>query len=647
MKYYLVAVGNARYHGREPLTYSFDGSLSPGAIVEVPLQKTKSLGFIVAGVPQKPEFPTKALLRSFPDLPPLPKPSIDTFERMRTYYPAPLGILTQLFLPKDLPERTVKTRKQEQLHKSSKPLPPLTAAQAEVASQLHSPGTTILHGETGSGKTRLYIACAQKAIAEGKSCIILTPEISLTSQLAQTFASVFTDNLHVIHSHLTPAARRKHWLELASAKTPQVVIGPRSALFSPLASIGLIVIDEAHDSAYKQDNTPHYHATRVAAMLAQAHGAPLILGSATPSVHDYFLAQQTKRPIVRLTQPAIRHETHNGVTVTTVDMKNKDNLSSTGHFSNQLIAAMHERLAQNQQTLLFLNRRGTARVILCAKCGWQAACPHCDLPLTYHHDSHTLRCHICTYHTAAVTSCPTCGNADITLKSIGTKAIMTAVQKLFPTATVARFDADNKEGERVHELYEDIHSGKIDILVGTQMLAKGLDLPQLGLVGIINADSSLYIPDFTAQERTYQMIYQLIGRVGRGHSAGYVVIQTYTPENPTLQAAATKDWATFYDRELTERKAYLFPPYVHVLKLSCRRASTKSAIAAAEKVAERLYAEQLPIRIEGPAPAFHEKVQNKYVWQLVIKAKHRHHLLRVIELLPSDWSHDIDPVDLL
>lgn len=646
MNYYLVAVASGRYHGHEPLTYAHESNVAPGTIVQVPLQRQQCLGFILAPT-DKPSFETKPLTKVYDDIPALPKQLIGLYEWLRAYYRAPVGMTTQLFLPKDLPERT-RTLKPTANMTSNKPLPPLTAEQEEAIQVINAPGSYLVHGETGSGKTRLYMELASRTLAAEKSCIILTPEISLTSQLAQEFSRVIgPDRLFVIHSQLTAAARRKLWLTINSATQPIIIIGPRSALFSPLRNIGLIVLDEAHEPAYKQESSPYYHAARVAAQLAHSHAAILILGSATPTVAEYFYAEQKSRPIIRLTKPAIADSVSTEVDVITVDMRDKNNLSTTYPLSHALITQINEAMSNNLQTLLFLNRRGTARIVLCENCGWQANCPHCDLPLTYHHDSHSLRCHTCSFHEKAYSSCPSCGNADISLKSAGTKAILTAVQKKFPMARIARFDADNLTGERLHELYEEIRSGEIDILIGTQLLAKGLDLPRLGLVGVLNADASLYIPDFTAQERTYQLLYQLIGRVGRGHQTGTVVVQTYSPDNATIQAATDKDWERFYQAELKERKTFLFPPYCHMLKLSCRRATSASAQKAAETVAEILRAAIPRIIIDGPAPAFHEKIQNKYVWQLIIKSKERQRLLEVISALPSDWYYDIDPVDLL
>ena len=650
MYYYLVAVGSNKYHGQAPLTYAARDVLVAGTIVSVPLRSESVLGFIVASA-KMPAFQSKEIERAYTDIPILPPQLRSVFQWMSQYYPSPYGLLTQLFLPKHLPKRTALD---DTNTKPSPPppvhaLPALTTEQSAAIAALHKSGMHILHGETGSGKTRVYIELALKAYAAGKSSIILTPEISLTTQLAERCIDTFgADRVTVMHSNMTDAARRNAWLHIAKARSPQIVVGARSALFAPLSSIGLIVLDESHESAYKQENAPHYHATRVASKLAEAHKALVVLGSATPSVTDYYMATQLQRPVLRLTSLAAETTAgDNHVETTLVDMRDRSAMTRNPHLSNALIDAMTMQLQNGQQTLLFLNRRGTARIVLCNSCGWQAICPHCDLPLTYHHDSHSLRCHACNHAQAAVTSCPTCGHPDVTLKSIGTKTIAAAAERLFPSARVQRFDADNLTGDRVHEQYAAIHSGAIDILVGTQLLAKGFDLPRLGLIGVINADSSLHIPDFTAQERTYQLLHQVIGRVGRGHQAGQAIIQTYSPDNRTIRSAIAKDWTEFYETELVERRTFNFPPFCHLLKISCQRASAKSAMQAAEQTRTVLLALNLAITIEGPAPAFHEKVRGKYAWQLVIKSTRRSELINVISALPKGWQYDIDPVDLL
>jgi primosomal protein N' (replication factor Y) (superfamily II helicase) len=645
--YYLVAVAHPSYHGEAALTYSYSGStLAPGSVVSVPLQKRKVLGYVVSTT-TKPSFKTRGITCAYPELGTLPNSSPRLRDWLQQYYPAPSGVVTSLFLPKQIlakdlliPKTTIKP------HLAAE-LPQLRTGQERALQKIDNPGTHILHGETGSGKTRIYIELALRALAESKSSIILIPEISLSSQLSNTFLKTFSkDTVIVLHSQLTEAERRRIWVYIQTSSSPKIVIGPRSALFSPLKDIGLIVVDEAHEFTYKQESQPYYHTSRVASTLASLHNAPLILGSATPSVSDYYLAQQKKRPIIRMKQSDITTDQQAKVEI--VDLREHNLLSRHAQLSTPLITAIGNALQNKQQSLLFINRRGTARIVLCERCGWQASCPHCDLPLTYHHDSHTLRCHICNYYEPAKSSCTTCGNSDITLKSIGTKAIASSIASLFPSAKIARFDTDNPKGERIHELYDTLHNGSVDILIGTQMLAKGLDLPNLGLVGVINADASLYIPDYTSQERTYQLLYQVIGRVGRGHLKNTkAVIQTYSPDNATIKAAVAKDWSTFYNNELQERKTFLFPPFCFILKATCKRVRSASAEKNAEQVVCMLRTQKLAIQIDGPAPAFHEKVQNSYAWQIIVKSKDRNQLIEVIKLLPKDWSYDIDPINLL
>lgn len=640
MQYYEVWVRSNRYHGSEALTYQSPQSLRPGQLVHVPMQRETVTAFVTRKV-TKPVFATKPISQVI-DLPPLPPQLLKLGEWLLAYYPAPLGLIGQQLVPAvtkmstsaaptSLPQPALNT------------LPSLTAEQSAAYEHISKPDTYLLHGTTGSGKTRLYIELAVRTISEGKSAIILTPEISLTSQLTERLRAVFGERVVLLHSQLTPVERRNAWQRIALATEPLVVVGPRSALFSPLPTVGLIVLDEAHEPAYKQEQAPHYQAGRVAAKLRELHNAILVLGSATPGISDYFVATERQKPIITMNDLAIGSK--QPVDLRIIDLKDRDQFPRSSYVSQPLIEAVHQAIGRGEQTLLYLNRRGTARVVICESCGWQAMCPHCDLPLTYHGDAHELRCHVCNYHQSPPASCPDCKKPAIIYKTIGTKAVVSEVQKLFPQARVQRFDTDNTKAERFEQHYEAISRGDVDILIGTQLLAKGLDLPRLSVLGVLMADTSLQMPDFTASERTYQLLNQVIGRIGRGHRAGQAFIQTYQPNNPVILDATTSNWQNFYDRELAERRAYKFPPYYHLLKLTVRRASVRAAAKAADAFAETL--DNTNIIIEGPAPAIHEKVAGKYQYQLVIKAKQRSALLRIITQLPANWSYDIDPVDLL
>jgi primosomal protein N' (replication factor Y) len=645
MFYYFVWVRSSRYHGVGPLTYSSSSKLKVGSIVEVELQNKLVLGF-ASGSSDEPKFKTKPITRIL-DLPPIPLQLVKLSQWLMDYYPAPLGVITKQILPASLPEKLdIKSLELTKLKLSIDTLPKLTDEQALALGTMDVPDTYLVHGRTGTGKTRLYIEMALRAFENNKSAIILTPEISLTTQLSESFKAVFEQRVIIIHSKQTPAERRNAWLQCLSATEPVVVIGPRSSLFAPINNLGLIVLDEEHENAYKQEQSPHYVSARVAAYLASLTKASLILGSATPLVSDYYLAEQKKKPIIELNKLA-QSDSYAAPEIILVDRKNHSLFNRSSYLSQVLINEIEVCLSNGEQALLYLNRRGTARLVMCQNCGWQAVCPNCDIPLTYHGDKHQMRCHSCGYHNTVPISCPSCNNPDVVFKTAGTKAITDEVQRIFPNARISRFDTDNTKSESFEQNYLQAKNGEIDILIGTQMLAKGLDLPKLSLVGILLADTSLYIPDFSAQEKTFALINQVIGRIGRGHIAGKAIIQTYHPDNKIINYAVTSNYKDFYKTELKERQEFLFPPFCYLLKLSARRSTIKAVEASATKLKTAIQDSGYRVRVEGPAPSFHERFQGKYQWQLIVKSLSRSELLRVIATLPPNWTYDIDPVDLL
>lgn len=647
MFYYHIWVRSGQYHGHEALTYESSIRIQIGAVVKVYLRNEKVLGIIVAEV-ARPSFSTKPI-DSILKLPPLPNATLKLSIWMQQFYYAPLGSIAQQLLPSTLTKQGLK--RFVPLDVSSPPRnttkePPLTKEQQAALATIQKPETYLLHGRTGSGKTRIYLELAKRTLDQGRSALILTPEIGLTSQLASQFRKLFGTHVVVAHSQLTARERLNIWMTLIQSRSPMIIVGARSALFSPLANIGLIVVDEAHDTAYKQEQQPHYHAVRVASQLRNLHKATLVLGSATPAITDYYLAIAKKKPILRLKTTAIKQDFKH--TVKIVDLRDRSLLSTSSHLSKPLLNAVAHSLEKGEQALLYLNRRGTARVTLCQQCGWQALCPHCDLPLTYHGDQHMVRCHVCGHKAPPPTTCPNCANTSLLLQSFGTKAIVEEIQRIFPEAHVLRFDTDNLKSERLEHQYENIQKGDIDILVGTQMLTKGLDLPRLGTLGIIMAESSMYIPDFTAQERTYQLLTQVLGRVGRGHIDSQAIVQTYDPSSLVLEATLTDNWQTFYNNEIEQRRKYNFPPFCHLLKLTCRRASSASAEKSSLKLKTHLESLNPNLCIEGPAPSFHERVSKYHQWQLTVKASNRGELLAILPELPkAGWQYDIDPIDLL
>lgn len=643
--FYKILPAHNSYKAGTPLIYSSNEKLSRGQLVTVSLRHATVAG-IVTGSASKPAFAAKPIT-SASSLPPMPSEQIALAEWMMAYYASGAGpVARQLVSVNSLRQtsrqaNTIKNTARERVDP-----PVMTPEQKLVVDKITTAGTYLLHGETGSGKTRVYLEMSVKTLAIKKSVVILTPEIGLTSQLEKQFKDTLNEQIIVAHSSLTQSERRAIWQRVLVASQPLVVIGPRSVLFLPLKDIGLIVIDEAHDSSYKQSDAPHYQTGTVAAKLAQLHNCPLVLGSATPSISDYFLAQQKGRPILTMHQLALSHGTR-PVKPALVDIKDRSKFKHSRHLSDALIQATQSAISSGRQALFFLNRRGTARVVVCSNCGWTATCPHCGFPLTYHGDQYRLRCHGCGFSQPALASCPSCGDTNLDYKSIGAKAIEAEAKKLFPKATIRRFDSDSPKLERLEALYEEVKSGGIDIIIGTQTVAKGLDLPKLAVVGVIVADTGLYLPDFSAGERTYQLIRQVIGRVGRGHTSGQAIIQTYNPENPVIRAAISGDYAGFYQRELAERQKYSFPPACHLLKIEVGRASAASAELAASKLKQTLAASSLQISIDGPSPSFHEIRAGKHYQQLVVKSKSRSALLAALAKVPQGERTELDPVSLL
>ncbi|MCA9325334.1 primosomal protein N' [Candidatus Saccharibacteria bacterium] len=644
MYYFGIWVRSPRYRGQEALTYCHNQPLAIGQVVRVSLQRESVLGVVVSQTKQV-SIPNIKAVETVYEHHRLPQELLELGRWLMAYYPTSTGVISQLLLPAHIPARSQQQPKQIATWQTPR-LPDLTDEQLAAMKELKSGVSNLLHGRTGSGKTRLYQALAEESLQRGKSVLILSPEIGLTSQLVTQFEVFGKRTVVVLHSQLTSAERLVAWRTIVLATEPLIVIGPRSALFSPIRQLGLIVVDEAHDSAYKQDQPPHYHTNRVAAQLAREHHATLVYGTATPLVSEYYLAEQKSAPIIRLSQLATKSDHTTELTV--VDLKNRDEFTKSGYLSDKLIHSVQTSLSHGEQSLLYLNRRGTARVALCQQCGWQASCPNCDLPLTYHGDHHLLQCHVCNFRMNVPTSCPECGNTDISFRSVGTKAVEVEIQRLFPDAKIRRFDSDNIKQDRLEQHFAALERGDVDIIVGTQAVAKGLDLPKLSTLGVIVADTSLYVPDYTANEQTYQLINQVVGRIRRGHRSSRAIIQTYAPEHPAIKLGLADEWQRFYTSELAERKLYQYPPYVSLLKIACRRKSASGAERACQRLAAAIEAIDPSVTVDGPAPALHERFHDAYQWQLVVKADKRSKLLAVLQKLPKiSYTYDIDPTDLL
>lgn len=645
MNYYHVIPAHKSFHGKTELTYCYEKSIKPGQVVLISLRNTECLA-ITTGKTSKPDFKTTKILavKDFG----LPHPHLKLLKWMIDFYPGAPGATAALFVPSLLNKLEGSSIALNKFtNNDSNKLPALTSEQSAAYQRISTNKqlTHIVHGVTGSGKTRLYIELTKDCISRSQSAIVLTPELSLTAPLAREFSKVFKDRVLINHHNLTPKQKADLWTKIIYSSEPYILIGPRSSLFLPLKNTGLIVVDEFHESAYKQESQPYYHANRVASMLSRLNNAKLIFGSATPPINDYFLAAQKKAPIINLTKPAIISKATNKHPII-VDLANPDEKSRHSLISNTLVAELTKTLQKSEQAMLFINKRGTARSIVCQDCGYRELCKNCDLPLVYHADQHLLRCHTCGLQKVTPSNCPECGSSNIYFSSPGTKAIADSLAVLFPHAKIARFDRDNKKSERMENQYEDVVKN-IDIIIGTQTIAKGHDLPRLSLVAMLMADSSLNFPDYSSEERSYQLIKQLSGRINRGHRAGLFLVQTFNPKSRAVNFGLKESWKDFYDAELDQRRRYGFPPFYSALKIEVVRSSRSSAEKSLHKLATDLLKEFKALEIIGPSPSFVEKKSTKWHWQIIVKSKNRADLTQISANLSSSFKADIDPNNFL
>lgn len=647
MEYYEVSPLRVVHQRHSTLTYHAEQLLQPGQIVAVSVG-TKTVPAVVITKTTKPAFETKPIDKIVTNAP-LPAPLLRLHTWLAEFYVSHPVAVWQTMLPSGVLKTRRKTAKTRLQHRRERTHFLLNDSQQQAFEQLlaRPSGTSLLHGITGSGKTALYVEMAKRTLAEGRSVIVLVPEIALTSQIIADFET-HVDDLLVTHSTMTEAARHTTWLEALETAEPRVVIGPRSALFTPLANVGLIVIDECHEPSYKQEKSPRYSALRAASILAREHGARLVLGSATPAVADYYLASElAPDSIVRLDALARPNAILPDVTI--VDMTKHANFSRSQFLSDTLLSQLSETVGSGHQALLFHNRRGSAPVTLCENCGWSAACPRCYVPLTLHADHYQLRCHLCNHQERVPTHCPECQGADIIHKGIGTKRIAEELAKFFPDARIARFDGDNTDNETVDSQYQALYDGDIDIIVGTQVIAKGLDLPKLRFVGVVQADSGLALPEYQSAERVFQLLAQVSGRVGRNEHQSRVVIQSYQPDHPAVKYGIARDYEHFYEETVLERKRAHYPPFCHLLKMTCTYKSESASIRASKALATQLRSRLNPdMELLGPAPAFYERVRDSYRWQLIVKSQRRGDLAALIESIPpTHWQYELDPASLL
>lgn len=645
MRYFEVAPTQIVRPDSSVFTYASELPLSEGHVVLIEVGRKRMPGVIMRET-EKPRYETKPIVAMIEEVP-LPAPLLILARWLSNYYATHLAVVLQTLLPRGLQKARRERKNTPTTALRNRTNIVFNKLQEAAITEIDAapPGTILLHGITGSGKTAIYVEMAKRTIADGKSVLVLVPEIALTPQVVDEFSAHFSDVI-LTHSRQTEAERHLAWLDALRSAKPRVAIGPRSALFLPLRSIGLIVIDEAHEPSFKQEQSPRYSALRAASILAKEQSAKLILGSATPSVSDYYLAKESGRPIIELNETA-RPSTPPSVTL--IDMTKRLNFHRHRFLSDALLKQLEQTFESGQQALIFHNRRGSASTTLCENCGWQATCPRCFLPMTLHTDKHELRCHVCGQLDKVPTSCPVCHNASIIHKGIGTKLIESELMKLFPDITVGRFDGDSETDETLDARYKELYEGTIRLIVGTQVVAKGLDLPHLRTVGVVQADAGLSLPDYGSSERTFQLLAQVVGRVGRSDHATSVVVQSYQPNHPAVVDGLSQNYANFYENALAERKRANFPPYCFLLKLTCVYKTEAAAIRNSQQLAKTL--RQLlgdDVEIMGPTPAFYERQRDTYRWQLVLKSTQRIHLINALKHLPSaHWQFELDPISLL
>lgn len=576
----------------------------------------------------------------------------------------------------------------EKLDFESQPPLALTSAQSEgwekIKSALHSAWNgerqrpILLEGVTGSGKTELYLYAVAETLQAEKQAIVLVPEIALTPQTIRRFLSRFSDKVAIYHSRLSPGERYDTWQRVRNGQI-SVAVGPRSTLFLPFKNPGLVVIDECHDESYYQKQSPNYHTVQAAITYMEITGGVCLLGSATPTIEQSYLARLGKWQRLLLPQRILAHqdliererrrhnaddtlppsrEDHPLPMVNVVDMREELKSGNRSIFSRLLRSRLEKVLSNGEQAILYINRRGMATYVFCRSCGTSLVCPRCQIPLTFHirHDptlsSERLYCHHCGYQRSVPQKCPTCGSSHIRHFGLGTEKVEQEVKQFYPQARVLRWDFETARKKGAHEeIWGHFAERKADVLIGTQMLAKGLDLPYVTLVGVILAEVGLNLPDYRAGERTFQLLLQVAGRAGRSPLGGEVVFQTYQPDHYVIAAAAEQEYELFYQQELALRKKTQYPPFARLVRLEFRHLNESKAEAEAERVAEELHsrmkeADLKSVRMIGPLPCFFRKENNFFRWQVILAGDHPEMLIRTLRLR-NGWRVELDPISLL
>ena len=630
-----------------PFTYAVgDVAVGIGDVVEAPFRKKLLPGLIVGLHSREPSFGVSGVTAILQTNVLVPW-QVEVLLWIVEYYAAHAGRTAGLFVPNRVWDQNP-LKRLPKIKKQSTPQPrehTLNAEQEAAVSAILAGEEKpfLLHGVTGSGKTEVYLRVLQDAIARGKQAILLVPEIALTPQLTQYFSAYIPqEQVAVIHSGLAEGVRFAAWQRIASGDV-RLIIGSRSALFAPARELGVLILDEEHEWTYKNDNSPHYHARAVAQKIAQLTGARLILGSATPSFETYSAARSGRVQLLSLPH---RANASAAPKVQVIDLRRESASARESLISTALAEAIALRLERKEQVILLHNRRGFSSAIVCETCGESPYCPQCDIALTHHRNAGKMLCHSCGYSELPPRVCSTCGSEQVVGVGMGTQKLEEALLQRFPTVRLLRADRDSTTKVGSHEeIFRAFRAEEADILIGTQMIAKGLDMPNVTLAAVTLADSGLHIPDFRAGEKTFSLLTQLAGRPGRAGKVGEVIIQTFSPDHPALRSSARHEYVEFYEAEMRARREFRYPPYVHMVKYVCEAKTERDVLALAEALAKELTA-RYPGDSVTRAPPMIPRQGERWQWYVLWRGRDPRVVLSHVTL-PKDCTVDVDPISVV
>lgn len=637
-----------------------------GSQVLIPFGRRRDVGYVV-GFVEKTEFKgIKDIFDVVSSSPVFGEKAVRLARWMANYYLSFFLTALRLVMPPGMKKIEVRKKVTKPVSipaaRYSAELPvstglPLTEEQQIALDEItraidaNQPGRFLLYGVTGSGKTEIYLRAIAHLLAKGKSSIVMVPEIALTPQLVQRFRERFQDHIAVLHSDLTVKHRNEEWERIASGEA-RIALGTRSAIFAPVSDLGLVVIDEEYENTYKSDKSPRYHTREVALKLAELNNAVVVMGSATPSIETYYKAENGEYQ--KLVLPK-RIDDRPLPPVELVDMREEIKQKNFGVLSQRLKEEIKRTLSSGEQIILFMNRLGYFTFVMCRECGLTLECPRCSVSLVYHSSDRKLRCGRCGYSTEAPVVCPRCQSSSIRYFGTGTQRIEEEVAKIFPAARILRYDRDTVGKRGSHEVFfSTFAEGKADVLIGTQMVTKGLDVASVTLVGAVSADSALGLPDFRAAEHTFQLLTQVAGRAGRHHLPGKVIIQTYNPGHYAIQAAAKHDYESFYRREIEHRRELGYPPFSRLISLLVAGKEEKKAAKAAEDIGDFLV-KRIPSGVLGPAPAAISRLRGEWRYRVLLKGENLEEMRRAAAetldkvVIPGEIkvTVDVDPINML